>query len=317
MANPQIAILIPAFNEELTISDTITAFDFELKDALIAVIDNNSSDGTAAIATSALNKLSNNRGLILFERSKGKSHALRKGFRSIEADVYITCDADTTYDAKDIHKLISGIISDGYEMVVIDRHSKGSYSRHNERKFHEFGNKLIQKIVNFIYKSSLVDILSGYRAFSKNFVDSYPFTVDGFEIETDITLHALDKKLSIKEIPGGYSSRPQGSHSKLNTFKDGGRILRLIIRLIRYYKPVVFFNTISALCLFVAVLCGLSPIHDYLTSRFVKHVPMAILASSMVLIALMCLLTGLVLDAVNDTNKRVFSLSQAQRNRVR
>jgi hypothetical protein len=222
------------------------------------------------------------------------------------------CDADSTYSSGDVHKLITCITDEGYEMAVADRHSRGEYSLHNSRKMHNFGNKLIQKIVNRIYGSDLKDILSGYRAFSANFVNSYPVTVAGFELETDLTLHALDKKLAIKEIESGYRERPEGSTSKLNTYSDGARILRLIIRVIRYYKPILFFNTLGSVFILFAGIFGFRPINDYVTQKFVDHVPLAILALGTGIVGILLFLIGLILDALNDTNRRIFSLSQVK-----
>jgi glycosyltransferase involved in cell wall biosynthesis len=313
----KIALLLPAHNEESTIIETIESFDMSLSGVNFAIIDNGSTDQTRTRALSAIGNLKNNVGILLIENSLGKSNAIRKGFRTVEADIYLMCDADSTYTSSDASLLIAAIRDLGYDMAVADRHSGGDYSLHNTRKLHDFGNKLIQNIVNRAYGSNLKDILSGFRAFSADFVHSYPITVTGFELETDLTLHALDKRLSIKEIQSGYKERPSGSNSKLNTYKDGARIIRLIVRVLRYYKPILFFNFFGAIFTLIAILFGAKPINDYVTNQFVEHVPLAILALGTGIIGILLFLVGIVLDALNNTNRRMFSLSQVTRNGTR
>ena len=311
----KIAILLPAHNEELTIAQMIGTFDKIIKNAEIVVIDNLSTDATRALAEIALNKLQNNTGVLLLENSKGKANAIRKAFRTIIADVYVMCDADSTYYIEDTHRLISCITHDGYEMAVADRHIMGEYAKNNSRRMHNFGNHLIQKIVNKLYSSELSDILSGFRAFSRNFVDSYPITISGFELETDLTLHALDKRLSIIEIPSGYQDRPLGSESKLNTISDGFRIIRLILRLVRYHRPFQFFGLISASHLLLALLLAYPSIRDYLQYRYVQHLPSALLAVGVAITGILMFLLGIILDAINNTNQQIFALSQVRKSK--
>jgi hypothetical protein len=191
----------------------------------------------------------------------------------------------------------------------------GEYAKNNSRRMHNFGNHLIQKIVNKLYSSELSDILSGFRAFSRNFVDSYPITISGFELETDLTLHALDKRLSIIEIPSGYQDRPLGSESKLKTISDGFRIIRLILRLVRYHRPFQFFGLISAAHLLLALLLAYPSILDYLQYRYVQHLPSALLAVGIAITGILMFLLGIILDAINNTNQQIFSLSQARKSK--
>ena len=239
--NPNIAIILPAFNESITIQTTIQSFFKYLPKALFVVINNNSTDKTKQIAKETLKKLKV-RFLLLDESQKGKANALRQAFHRVKAEVYLVCDADMTYPANQSYKLIEPILKGKADMVVGDRISGGSYKNQNKRKFHSLGNIFICWLVNKLFKGNLCDILSGYRALSYRFVKNYSILVKGFEIEADITAHAMDKRISILEVPIKYKNRPENSQSKLNTFKDGFRILFVLIQIFRYYRPFLFFN---------------------------------------------------------------------------
>lgn len=238
---PTLAIILPAYNEEQTIAATIEGFHQAMPEAAIWVINNRSSDKTEAIASETIAQLKCQGGVIN-ERRPGKGNAVRRGFHDVDADIYVMADADQTYPAEQVRELIRPIMSGEADMVVGDRHSAGHYAAENKRALHGFGNKLVRYLVNKLFQANLADIMSGYRAFNRRFVKNYPILVEGFEIETDMTLHALDKRFRIVEIPIQYRDRPDGSFSKLNTVRDGARVLKTIGNILRYYRPLFFFG---------------------------------------------------------------------------
>jgi glycosyltransferase involved in cell wall biosynthesis len=300
----QICLIIPAYNEELTIAKTLEAFDSITREITILIVDNSSRDKTYEIAANFKSKNRNSL-LVVKEQSPGKANAFRKGLSLVAAECYVICDADNTYHAADFPLLVEAILKEGFDMAVADRHTSGDYARENKRKFHNLGNKLVSKIVNTLFKSELHDILSGYRAFSSNFIYSYSPTIAGFELETDLTIHALDKKLSIKEISSAYKDRPTGSNSKLNTYSDGYRILKLVVRLLRYYKPIPFFTFAASVEFFLSLVLGWPSISDYLEERYVTHVPSAILSTGLLLLSAFTFLIGVVIDSINQNDKKV------------
>jgi glycosyltransferase involved in cell wall biosynthesis len=229
----RLAVIIPAYNEEQTVAETVRAFHAALPEAAIWVVDNNSSDATGERARTCLAELACPGGL-LEEPRQGKGNALRRAFSEVDAEIYLLTDADMTYPAGEAEKLVAQVAAGKADMAVGDRHSSGGYQRENSRALHGFGNNLVKTLVNRLFRADLKDILSGYRALSYRFVKSYPILVEGFEIETDMTLHALDKRFAIVELPIEYKERPNGSHSKLNTFSDGLRVLRTIGNILRY-----------------------------------------------------------------------------------
>jgi glycosyltransferase involved in cell wall biosynthesis len=292
-----IALILPAYNEELTISRVIEVFHRELPEANIYVIDNNSSDRTFELAIDAL-KNSNIAGKVIREQRQGKGNAVRRAFLEIDADVYVMVDADLTYPASRVKELISPILNGDADMVVGDRHSLGGYQKENKRHFHSFGNNLVTKLVNKLFRANLVDIMSGYRAFSKKFVKNYAILVDGFEIETDITLHSLDKRYRIKEIPVEYQDRPEGSFSKLNTFSDGAKVIFTIFQILCYYRPLFFFGMIAIFFSILGFVAAIPVFDDWITHRFIYHVPLAILAVALELIAALSLSVSLILNSI-------------------
>jgi glycosyltransferase involved in cell wall biosynthesis len=302
---PKVAIVIPVFNESMTIYDTITEFYQAMPEAEIVVVNNASTDDSAQRAQAALTDLGAI-GCVLQEGRPGKANALRRAFTSIEADVYVTVDGDSTYPASSLSALIGPVLNDGADMVVGDRLSNGGYSNTNTRQFHGSGNRLVRWLVNRLFRSDLDDILSGYRALSRRFVHSYPIVVEGFEIETDITLHALDKRFNIVEVPVDYRQRPEDSQSKLNTFSDGIKVLMTIFRIFRYYKPLAFFGWLSVICALSSVAAGYPVLEDWFVHQYIYHVPLAILASALVLLGSLFLGVGLLLDAINHQDRRRF-----------
>lgn len=300
-----ISIILPAFNEELTIKDTILSFYNELPDAEIVVVDNNSKDNTSKIVKEVFKEFNIN-GKLLYEPRQGKGNAIRYAFKKIESDIYVMADADMTYPASEIHKLIEPILCDDVDMCVGDRLTNGDYKKENKRPLHTFGNELVKKLVNKLFNSEIVDIMSGYRAFSKKFVKNYPILVEGFELETDMTLHALDKRFKVKEISISYKDRPIGSFSKLNTLNDGIKVLFTIFQIFRYYKPFLFFSIISLFFALGSILSSIPVFSDWILYKYIYHLPLAILATGLGLISIILFSVGIILDTITHQNKLEF-----------
>jgi len=299
-----IAIILPAYNEEQTIAATIEEFHKVLPEAEVWVINNRSNDGTEKIALEVLSQLGC--GGVINEQRPGKGNAIRRAFIDIDSDIYILADADMTYPASQVHSLIAPIIAGQADMVVGDRHSSGHYAAENKRVLHGFGNRLVRNLVNKLFRSNLADIMSGYRAFNRRFVKSYPILVEGFEIETDMTLHALDKRFRIVEVSVDYRDRPAGSFSKLNTLRDGARVISTIGNILRYYRPLFFFGWAAILLATLGVITGGPVIEEWITERYITHVPLAILATGLEIIAIILASIGLVLDSITHLDKRNF-----------
>jgi glycosyltransferase involved in cell wall biosynthesis len=304
-AGVRIAVVLPAYNEELTIADTMRAFARHLPEASIYVINNNSKDKTAELAASTLRELGRS-GAVIDEKRQGKGNALRRAFHAIDADVYVLADADLTYPAERARDLMAPILRNEADMVVGDRHSGGHYAKENTRSLHGFGNRLVQNTVNLLFNAKLVDIMSGYRAFSREFVKNYPILVEGFQIETDMTLHALDKRFRIFEISIEYKDRPEGSFSKLNTLSDGAKVLFTIAQILRYYRPLLFFGGLSVVFALAGLLAGVPVINDWIQFKFIHHVPLAILAAGLEIFAVVLLAIGLTLDSLSHTQRMQF-----------
>ena len=306
-SQPRTAVILPAYNEELTIAATIQEFHKELPDADIWVVNNASQDKTFEVAKECMARIGlEGRGGVINESRKGKGNAIRRAFLEIDADVYVLSDADLTYPAFQVRDLIEPVIAGQADMVVGDRHSSGRYAEENKRALHGFGNMFVKKLVNLLFNANLNDIMSGYRVFNRTFVKSYPITVEGFEIETDMTLHALDKRFRIHEIPVQYKNRPEGSISKLNTLTDGTRVIRTISNILRYYKPLVFFGWGALLLALTGVMAGIPVFMDWFRYRYIYHIPLAILSSSIELIAIILFSIGLILDSNSHHERRRF-----------
>ena len=299
------AIILPAYNEAQTIGETIRSFHSACPDAELWVINNNSSDDTGDIANNMLSELGANGGVIV-EPRQGKGNAVRRAFHEIDADVYVMADADLTYPADRINELIEPIINGKADMVVGDRHSTGHYQQENKRPLHNFGNWLVQSLVNRLFRAKLVDIMTGYRAFNRLFVKNYPILVEGFEIETDMTLHALDKKFRIVEVPVEYKDRPEGSFSKLNTLSDGYKVIFTIVRILRHYRPFMFFGGTGILLALIGIFTAIPVFSDWMRDGYIYHVPLAILATGIEIVALQLVAIGLVLDSIAEQDKRNF-----------
>lgn len=286
-----IAILIPCYNEEITIGKVISDFQKELPDAKIYVYDNNSKDKTAEISEKAGAK-------VIKEFRQGKGNVIRSMFRDIDADIYLMIDGDDTYPAEHVHELIKPIISGEADIVVGDRHCNGNYENENKRPLHNFGNHLVKNLINSLFNSNLKDIMSGYRVFNKQFVKNFPVLSSGFSVETEMTLFALDKKFLIKEMPIDYRDRPEGSFSKLNTFSDGVRVLKTILWVFKDYKPLAFFTILACILFMIGLLIGTPVIIEFFATGVVNKVPSAILASGLMIIAIIALFSGFILDTI-------------------
>jgi len=289
----RIALLIPCYNEELTIEQVINDFRNAMPGIIIYVFDNNSTDRTA--------KLARNSGAIVYSvHERGKGNVVRKMFREIDSDLYVLVDGDSTYYADDIINLLKTYIEFQPDMVVGNRLLH--YEDNAFRRMHMFGNKLISKIVSILFRVNLKDVLSGFRLLTKRVVDNLYIKSSNFEVETEITLQALKQKFSIAEVPIKYRSRPEGSKSKLNTFLDGVLIFKTIFMIFRDYKPLVFFGTLSLITFLCGLVFGFFPVCDYIKYKYVYHVPLAILSASLEILAVSFLMVALILDTIVNYN---------------
>jgi glycosyltransferase involved in cell wall biosynthesis len=297
----KIVVLIPCYNEEFTIAKVINDFKNALPDAEIYVYDNNSKDRTAEIAKQS-------GALLKREFRQGKGNVVRSMFRDIDADIYIMTDGDDTYPAEFVNNLITPIINNEADMVIGDRLSNGTYTIENKRKFHNVGNKMVIKLINLLFKTSLKDIMTGYRAFSRDFVKNMPILSSGFEIETEMTLHALDKKFLIQEVPIIYRDRPEGSYSKLNTLSDGIRVLKTIFWIFKDYKPLSFFGFTSLLLFVLGIGAGIPVINEFIKTGKVLHMPLAILAVGLIIVSSLSFTCGMILDTIVKQHKENYEL---------
>jgi glycosyltransferase involved in cell wall biosynthesis len=305
---PSIAVLIPCLNEEATISEVVRSFSLELPDAKVYVFDNNSTDNSVAQATAT-------GASVRHVLARGKGNVVREMFRQIDADVYVMVDGDMTYPPNVVRELIRPILSGQAHMSVGDRLSSFSYAQQNTRPFHTFGNRLVVLLINLLFNAECKDILSGYRAFSRTFVESTSLVSSGFEVETELTLHCLDKKLSYIEIPIDYFERPSGSSSKLHTLKDGLRIIRTVGRLFKDYRPLLFFTVLSFLALCASLVSGGIVVLEFFTTSYITHIPLAILAAASGLVSILLFCSGLILDSVTRQHKTLFELNIAKSSR--
>ena len=297
----KIAVLVPCYNEELTIKSVIDDFKNVIPEADIYVYDNNSKDKTAEIAKNA--------GAILVrEYRQGKGNVVRSMFRDIEADCYIMVDGDDTYPAKDAYNVAKLVLEKKADMAIGDRLSS-TYFTENKRPFHNTGNRLVRSLINRIFKSEVKDIMTGCRAFNRKFVKSFPVLSNGFEIETEMSIHALDKRFLIKEVPIAYRDRPDGSESKLNTFRDGFRVLKTILNLYKNYKPLSFFGGISSILFIIGILMFLPVLTGYIKTGLVAKFPTLIVSIGLLTSSLVSLACGLILDTVKKHSDQFYEIS--------
>ena len=300
MKDKKIAVLIPCYNESKTIEKVVKDYKKVLPEADIYVYDNNSSDGTDNIAKKA-------GAIIRYEYKQGKGNVIRSMFKDIDADCYLMIDGDDTYPKENAREMCDYVLNGQADMVIGDRLSS-TYFTENKRPFHNFGNKLVRGLINTLFKSNVRDIMTGYRAFSYDFVKTFPVLSKGFEIETEMTIHALDKNFLLKEIPVEYRDRPKGSVSKLNTFSDGYKVLKTIARLFKEYKPSIFFGLISLLFLIISLCFGVPVFVDYFKTGLVPRFPTLIFSGFMLIISILMFVCGVILEVVVKKHRQLFEL---------
>lgn len=293
-----IAVLIPCYNESATIQKVVADYKAVLPEATIYVYDNNSTDKTDELARAA-------GAVVRHEYQQGKGNVIRRMFREIDARCYLIIDGDDTYPAENAREMCDRVLQRQADMVVGDRLS-ATYFTQNKRPFHNFGNSLVRGTINFLFKSDIRDIMTGYRAFSYQFVKTFPVLSKGFEIETEMTIHAIDKNLQVENVIVEYRDRPEGSISKLNTFSDGWKVLKTIGQLFKNYKPMGFFSTLAVL-LAVISLCFFIPVFvAFLKTRLVAKIPTLIVCGFVMVGALFSYFAGLILSTIAQKNRQDF-----------
>ena len=301
MVRDGIAVIIPCYNEALTIGKVIDDFRSELPEATVYVYDNNSTDGTAEIART--------RGAIVkYEPRQGKGNVCRQMFRDIDADCYLMVDGDDTYPAESARSLCAPILAGEADMVVGDRLSNGTYAQQNARAFHGFGNDLVRAMIRWIYGYGFEDVMAGYRAMSRPFVKTFPVLSEGFQIETELSIHAVDRRWRIADVPVEYRNRPEGSVSKLNTVRDGLKVIAMIGTLFKDYRPLKFFSLVALLFCIGGLCAGIPVVTEYLATGLVPRFPTAILAVALMFMAALSLATGFILDAVAKVERKQWEL---------
>lgn len=294
----KIAVLIPCYNESKTIEKVVRDYKKALPTADIYVYDNNSTDGTDKIAKKA-------GAIVKYEYKQGKGNVIRSMFSDIDADCYLMIDGDDTYPSENAKEMCDYILSGKADMVIGDRLSS-TYFEENKRPFHNFGNKLVRGLINTLFKSNVRDIMTGYRAFSYKFVKTFPILSKGFEIETEMTIHALDKNIALKEVKVDYRDRPEGSVSKLNTYKDGFRVLKTVATLFKEYKPMLFFGIVSLFFLIVSIVFGVPVFTEYFKTGLVLKFPTLIFSGFMLMMSMLMLICGLILEVVIKKHRQLF-----------
>ena len=298
MAGEKIAVLIPCYNEAKTIEKVVSDFKAALPDAIIYVYDNNSTDSTAELAQKA-------GAIVHHEYLQGKGNVMRRMFREIDADAYILVDGDDTYPAEAAPEMVRRVLEHQADMVVGDRLSSTYYTQ-NKRPFHNFGNDLVRFCTNHLFGGEIKDIMTGYRAFSYQFVKSYPVLSKGFEIETEMTIHALQRNMQVENVVIEYRDRPEGSESKLNTYSDGFKVLRTILRLYKNYRPLAFFGSIAAALAILGISFLIPVLHAYFATGLVSRFPTLIVCGLTLIAALLTFMSGVILDSQLAKDKRDF-----------
>lgn len=301
MNSESIAVIIPCYNEALTIGKVIDDFHRELPQATVYVYDNNSSDDTSRIATE-------HGATVRFEPRQGKGNVCRQMFRDIDADCYLMVDGDDTYPAESARALCAPVLAGEADMVVGDRLSNGAYAQQNARAFHGFGNDLVRAMIRWIYGYGFEDVMTGYRAMSRPFVKTFPVLSEGFQIETELSIHAVDRRWRIADVPVEYRDRPEGSVSKLNTMKDGLKVIAMIGTLFKDYRPLKFFSLVALIFCIGGLCAGMPVVTEYLATGLVPRFPTAILAAALMFTAAISLATGFILDAVAKVERKQWEL---------
>ncbi|TFG90719.1 MAG: glycosyltransferase [Candidatus Atribacteria bacterium] len=294
----KIAVLIPCYNEGLTIGKVITDLRNALPEATVFVFDNNSTDRTPEIAHSL-------GAIVVKEKRQGKGFVVQSMFRKIDADIYVMIDGDDTYDISMVNGMIDMIIKDSADMVVGNRLK--TYSTHAFRPLHTFGNKLVRFVINKLFKSKLRDIMSGFRVMNRSFTKNINIISSGYEVETEMSIKALKYGYVIKEMDINYRERPVGSISKLNTMKDGLLVLKTIFIIFKDYEPLFFFSVSSVALLFISLLSGSIVIKEFLETRYITHVPLAIFATGSMILSIILFITGIILDSMNRRFEEIYN----------
>lgn len=296
----KIAVLIPCYNESLTIEKVVSDYKEALPEATIYVYDNNSSDHTDELARKAGAK-------VVYEYRQGKGNVIRSMFRDIDAECYLMIDGDDTYPAENAREMVDLVLNKGVDMVIGDRLSS-TYFTENKRPFHNMGNRIVRGLINHLFHSNVKDIMTGYRAFSRLFVKSFPVLSKGFEIETEMTIHALDKNFLLEEIPVTYRDRPEGSESKLNTVSDGMKVLKTIASLFRDYKPLLFFSCASIICLLLGIGFFVPVFVSYIHTGLVEKIPTIIVSGVVFTVGILLWICGLILDVVVKKHRQLYEI---------
>lgn len=296
----KIAVLIPCYNESKTIGKVVRDFQNELPEATVYVYDNNSTDGTDEIAKKA-------GAIVRYEYQQGKGNVIRRMFMEIDAECYLMVDGDDTYPAQAAPRMIRAVLDKHADMVVGDRLSS-TYFEENKRPFHNFGNSLVRKCINMFFKNDIKDIMTGYRAFSFRFVKTFPVLSKGFEIETEMSIHAIDKNMYVVNEIIDYRDRPEGSESKLNTLSDGIKVIRTMIRLYRTYRPLAFFGIVAAVLLVIALIFFIPVMVSYVHTGLVERFPTLIVCGFVALASIQSLFSGLILQTIYQKNRQDFEM---------
>ncbi|MDY3901424.1 MAG: glycosyltransferase [Atopobiaceae bacterium] len=301
MSKSSIAVLIPCYNEALTVGKVVDDFRRVLPEAEVWVYDNNSSDRTGEIARA-------HGAHVKLESRQGKGNVMRQMIRDIDADYYIVVDGDDTYPAEEAPKLLQPLFDDAADHVVGDRLSNGTYGEENKRAFHGFGNDLVRWLIEVLYGFEFNDVMTGYRAFNRAFAKTLPVLSPGFEIETELSIHAVDKRWRIAQVPIDYRDRPEGSESKLNTFSDGAKVLRMIFSLLKDYKPLSFFCILALVSIIIGLLLGVPIVGEFMHTGLVPRLPTAILAVAFCGLGCLFFMCGLILDTIVKGTRRQWEI---------
>lgn len=296
----KIAVLIPCYNESKTIAKVVSDFKRELPEATIYVYDNNSTDGTDEIARKA-------GAVVRYEYKQGKGNVIRSMFREIDAQCYVMADGDDTYPAEFSREMVNKVLDRKVDMVVGDRLSS-TYFEENKRMFHNFGNSIVRRSINFLFKNDIKDIMTGYRAFSYAFVKTFPVLSKGFEIETEMSIHAVDKNMLVENVVIEYRDRPEGSESKLNTYSDGTKVLMTIGKLFKNYKPMLFFSSLAAVFFLIGCIFFMPIFIKYINLGIVTRIPTLLCVVFIWIVSLLCLFSGIILSTLVQQHRQDYEL---------
>ena len=305
----KVAVLIPCYNEAKTVKKVVEDFRAVLPEATIYVYDNNSTDGTAELARQA-------GAVVRHEYKQGKGNVMRRMFREVEAEAYILVDGDDTYPAEAAREMITRVLEHQADMVVGDRLSS-TYFTQNKRPFHNMGNTVVKMMINCLFHSEIKDIMTGYRAFSRGFIKTYPVLSKGFEIETEMSIHAIERNMQVENVVINYRDRPEGSESKLNTYSDGIKVLRTIVRLFRNYHPFSFFSMLALFLVLLSTGFMIPVLNEFFKTGMVPRMPTLIVCGFGILAALLLFIGGVILSEMQAKDKRDFEFQYANVVRAR